>query len=447
MSTQADLGKLYQVHIQQLVSDYQTLLAEYGFDHLVIGSGEQEYYYLDDIPVFFRSNPQFAAVVPLVRHPNCYIVIPLQGKPSVIYFQPFDYWHVVPSAPAGIWVEHFNVVIVRTPDEALAALPKDLRNTAYIGKVTQRVSPLVFAAVNPNALINELHWRRAYKSEYEVACLLEANRIAARAHYAARDAFYAGASEMDIHYSYVKACGVLEAEMAYGNIIAINEHSACLHYTEMQTHSVPAAERRSFLIDAGALFNGYAADITRTYAYHQQGEYAELVKAMDEIELDIIAHIKPGDDYADLHRYAHLKIAEILARFDFVKMSAESIVETHISNTFFPHGLGHFLGIQVHDIGGRQTTPKGGFTPPPAPYIYLRDTRRIEKHQVFTIEPGLYFIEMLLKEWHTGAHKKAFNWEKIESFKPYGGVRVEDDVLVGDKGVRNLSREAFAELK
>lgn len=446
MTTNADLGKQYRTHIQQLIKDYQALLVEYNFDYLVIGSGEQEYYYLDDMPVFFRPNPQFAALVPLLKHPNCYIVLPQQGKPNLIYTQPVDYWHVVPSAPAGIWVEHFNVNIVRTADEALGGLPQDLRNTAYIGKVTARLSQRSFAAVNPSTLINNLHWRRAYKSDYEVNCLMEANRIAARAHNVARDAFYSEASELEIHYAYIKACGVMEAEMPYGNIVAFNEHSSILHYTEMQLRRQTQAERRSFLIDAGAAYNGYASDITRTYAYHQDSEYAELVKAMDDMELDVIANIKDGNEYADLHRYAHLKIAEILARFEFIRMSAESIVETQISNTFFPHGLGHFLGIQVHDIGGRQTQPSGGFTPPPAPYIYLRDTRKIEKNQVFTIEPGLYFIEMLLKEWRNSEHRKAFNWEKIDAFKSYGGVRVEDDIWIGEKGTRNLSREAFAEL-
>lgn len=444
--SKADLKLLYREHIQLLIKDYQRLLLEYGFDYLVISSGCQAYYHLDDMPVFFKTNPQFKALVPLVKHSNCYIVIPQQGKSGLIYHQPLDYWHVVPSAPEGIWIEHFNVSVVRTPAEAVAQLPCDLRNTAFVGEVTPGLADMGFAAINPSTLVNELHWRRAYKSAYEVNCILEANHIAARAHAAARTAFYAGASELDIHYAYINSCGVQEVEMPYGNIVAINEHSAILHYTDMQCLRVPDAERHAFLIDAGAEFNGYAADITRTYAARQDSEFGELVQAMDEAEQAIIANIKVGSEYVDLHKLAHLKIAQILERFDFVRMQAESIVETHLSNVFFPHGLGHFLGIQVHDIGGRQTHPKGGATLPPEPYVYLRNTRKIEQDQVFTIEPGLYFIEILLKQWRNGEHHKAFNWDKIERFKCYGGVRIEDDVLVLKTSTRNLSREAFARL-
>ena len=94
----------------------------------------------------------------------------------------------------------------------------------------------------------------------------------------------------------------------------------------------------------------------------------------------------------------------------------------------------------MHDVGGRQKTPEGGTVPPPREFPYLRTTRKIEEGQVFTIEPGLYFIEMLLRPHRIGATKDLFDWKLVDRLAPHGGIRVEDDVLVTRDGHRNLTR-------
>ena len=109
-------------------------------------------------------------------------------------------------------------------------------------------------------------------------------------------------------------------------------------------------------------------------------------------------------------------------------MSPESIVETGISANFFPHGLGHLIGLQVHDVGGQFADATGKANPPPKEHPFLRSTRKMEAGMAFTIEPGLYFIETLLKQHRNGPHKNSFNWQRIESFMPYGGIRIEDDM-------------------
>ena len=129
-----------------------------------------------------------------------------------------------------------------------------------------------------------------------------------------------------------------------------------------------------------------------------------------------------------------------------MRCSADAAYELGLSRTFMPHGLGHLLGVQTHDVGGWQTRPEGGETPPPDAHATLRLTRTIEPGMVFTIEPGLYFIPMLLSRLRTEASAREVNWPKVEAMTPCGGARIEDNVLVLEDGVRNLTREAFAAL-
>jgi Xaa-Pro dipeptidase len=122
-------------------------------------------------------------------------------------------------------------------------------------------------------------------------------------------------------------------------------------------------------------------------------------------------------------------------------VSAEEAVAKGLTRPFFPHGLGHHLGIQVHDVGGQLAGPDGSVAPPPPEHPHLRNTRTIEPRQVFTIEPGLYFIPLLLRSWREGPDSALFNWELIDALVPLGGIRVEDNVLVTEDGHRNLTRE------
>ena len=97
-------------------------------------------------------------------------------------------------------------------------------------------------------------------------------------------------------------------------------------------------------------------------------------------------------------------------------------------------------------MGGHQTTGNGGTTNPPAEHPFLRNTREIEASQVLTVEPGLYFIDSLLADIKSSEFDKQVNWKKIDEFKKFGGIRIEDDIVVTDKGHRNLTREAFDKL-
>lgn len=441
MSTQ-DLASTYPAHVARMQSLADRALERGGFDHLVVPSGTIHYHLFDDRDYPYAVNPQFKAWAPLVRNPGSWLVYTPGSRPKIIYLQPFDYWHVVPDAPSGYWVEHFEVVIIRTPEEALQHLPADAGRCAILGEPQSAVGD--YTPDNPAAVVNYLEYHRAVKTDYEIAMMRRATAHGVRAHRAAERAFRAGASEFGIHLAYCQAARQDANDLPYGNIIGLNEHGAVLHYTERDR--VPPREIRSFLIDAGASHDGYASDITRSYAYDRDGEFQQLIDAVDAAELRICDRVRAGTDYADVHLHAHLEMATILNQAGIVDMTPESMVETGVSAKFFPHGIGHYIGLQVHDVGGFLASEEGGRVEPPAGHPYLRLTRTLEPGAVVTIEPGIYFAELLMKELAEGEHAGIVDWDRVDALRPYGGIRIEDDVVCTDGEPVNLTREGFAAL-
>jgi Xaa-Pro dipeptidase len=226
--------------------------------------------------------------------------------------------------------------------------------------------------------------------------------------------------------------------------VALNSNAAVLHY-QHQELSRPA-QHRSFLIDAGAQFAGYAADVTRTHSAAGD-EFAGLIDAMHDLQQTLCNQVRSGVDYARIHLDAHLRIAELLHDAGIVTMVPGDAVQSGLTGVFFPHGIGHLLGLQVHDIGGFAIDATGKQKAPPAEHPYLRLTRKLEPGFVVTIEPGLYFIDTLLERARDSAHAPHINWQRVEQFRPYGGIRIEDNVACTSGEPENLTRAAFASLE
>ncbi|CAN5681630.1 Xaa-Pro dipeptidase [soil metagenome] len=432
---------LYQAHLQTLQARTEIALERGGFDHLVVPSGSVHYQVFDDRDYPYAVNPQFKAWLPLTRNPGCWLVATPGHKPKLLYLQPVDYWHVVPEAPAGAWVEHFEIVVIRTPEEALRHLPTDAAHCAILGEPQSALGPCV--PNNPQPVLDYLEYHRAFKTPYEVEMLRAANRRGIRGHRAAERAFRDGASEFGTHLAYCHAAGQDSLELPYNNIVALNEHGAVLHYTDRDR--LPPKPVRSLLIDAGAAHAGYASDITRTHATDTKGEFQCMIEAVDRVQQALCAQVRAGTDYRQLHLDAHLALAGVLRDVGIVRIAAEAAVETGISTAFFPHGLGHGIGLQVHDVAGFAASDRGGNIAKPDGHPYLRLTRTLEAGMVVTIEPGLYFIDLLLDPLRAGAHAGSIDWDRVRALQPHGGIRIEDNVLCTDGTPTNLTREAFAE--
>ncbi|MCI4568572.1 Xaa-Pro dipeptidase [Lysobacter sp. CFH 32150] len=434
-------ASLYADHVNVQRSRADEALARGGFDHLVAPSGTLHYQLFDDRDYPYVVNPQFKAWLPLTRNPGSWLVYTPGQKPKVIYLQPFDYWHVVPEAPSGDWVEHFDITVIRKAEEALQHLPKDAARCAILGEPQSTVG--AFAPNNPPAVVNYLEYHRAYKTPYEIAMMRAATRIGVRAHRTAERLFRAGSSEFGIHLGYCQSAGQDANDLPYSNIIALNEHSAVLHYTDRDR--VPPKQAHSFLIDAGASFHGYACDITRSYAHDSGSEFQAMIEATDAAQLKMCDQVRAGTDYKQIHLDAHLALAGILKDFGLINVTPEIAVETGVSSAFFPHGIGHGIGLQVHDVAGFAESDHGGTIPKPDGHPYLRLTRVLEPGMAVTIEPGIYFIDMLLDELKDKGFGPSVNWDRVAQFKPYGGIRIEDDVVCTEGAPANLTREGFAE--
>lgn len=414
------LASLYKNHIATLQERTRDALARFKLDALLIHSGELFNVFLDDHPYPFKVNPQFKAWVPVTQVPNCWLLVDGVNKPKLWFYLPVDYWHNVEPLPTSFWTEDVEVIALPKADGIGSLLPAARGNIGYIGPVPERALQLGIEAsnINPKGVIDYLHYYRSFKTEYELACMREAQKMAVNGHRAAEEAFRSGMSEFDINIAYLTATGHRDTDVPYSNIVALNEHAAVLHYTKLD-HQAPE-EMRSFLLDAGAEYNGYAADLTRTWSAKSDNDYAQLVKDVNDEQLALIATMKAGVSYVDYHIQFHQRIAKLLRKHQIITdMSEEAMVENDLTGPFMPHGIGHPLGLQVHDVAGFMQDDSGTHLAAPAKYPYLRCTRILQPGMVLTIEPGIYFIESLLAPWREGHFSKHFNWQKIEALKPF----------------------------
>ena len=440
----ADLDALFAGHVTELRRRADAALQAGACDGLVAYSGRARLTFLDDRPYPFVVNPHFKHWAPVTDAPDCFVVYAPGTQPRLCYHQPADYWHRPPQLPGGAWQNEFDIHVVRDVGAARELLGLGRGRFAFIGEWQPEFGNWGFAAVNPAPVLAHLHYARAVKTAYELACMRSASLLAARGHVAARESFLAGGSEYDAHMAYCAAAGVREEDLPYGNIVAFDQGGAVLHYQHLER--ARGGPRRSFLIDAGAQVRGYASDITRTWS-GGDAEFSALVGAMDALQQQLCAGIRAGRDYREVHLEAHFAIGGLLRGAGIIRCDAETAVAERVTSVFFPHGIGHLLGLQVHDVAGL-AADAGGTREIPRPdgHPFLRLTRTLEPGFVVTVEPGIYFIDLLLDEARADGRGRHIDWTAVERLKPFGGIRIEDDVACTDGAPENLTRAAFAAL-
>ena len=431
-----DLTALRAAHLDEIQRRYEPILAAHGLDAIILQSGARHLRrHADDQYCPLLPVPHFAHFIPLAE-PDCLIVVRPGRAPRLVRLLDESFWEQLPEPEVPF--DGLDLVEIREAKAAESEIPAGrVALVCEPGAAILKSGRFADADVNPAALLKALDGARTLKTPYEIACLAEANRRAAAGHRRLAEEFAASdASELELHLVYLAVTRQDDPETPYKNIVAKGAHAATLHHVTYTKRGEPAG---SLLVDAGATFRGYASDITRTHvrgASEAADRFRALVAGVDAMQQRMCAAVEIGLPYEQLHDRSHVEIASVLREVGLVRASVDEAVGNGITRAFFPHGLGHSLGIQTHDVGCAEVKPR-----PENPF--LRNTSPVAAGQVFTIEPGVYFIRSLLGKLQAGPNASAVDWSVVEQLAPYGGVRIEDDLFIDADGVRNLTREAL----
>lgn len=418
----------FQAHITNLRQTTAALLAAEGYDALAIYAGHPQQYYADDIDMPFRPTPHFNYWCPL-RSPHHTLLIRGDAKPTLYLHDKPSYWLDNTTDLDPFWADSFAVA---NRADLATALKQNAR-VAWLGPEVEWLPPAVTR--NPTKLLTQLDNLRRHKSAYEIDCMRTANAIASRGHIRLHECFQTGASEFELHLAYLQATQQDDYTLPYPTIIALDDKAAILHY---QYKRRDLRNGKVLLADCGASVHGYAADVTRTWtSKHAHPLFAELLQQMQTIQQELCAAVKSGTAFYDLHYLAHEKIAALLLNTDILRnLSGEAAIADGLTKIFFPHGLGHPLGIQTHDVDGER--PPCNYTKPRLPvFEKIRLTGELTVGEVITVEPGLYFIPMLLDQQQDN---NKLNHSLLAALRPCGGIRIEDNVLVKKDHAINLTR-------
>lgn len=303
-----------------------------------------------------------------------------------------------------------------------------LERPAGYGLHPERIAQLAWNAdLTERMQVHVVASRRA-KDEVELAYLRAAAVATWAGHEVALTQARAGMSERALQIEIDSAFQRAGAERAaYGTIAASGPNAAVLHAT-------PGARRLGtgelVLVDAGAEVEGYDSDVTRTWPVSARFDGAQ--RALYDIVLELqqaaIARVRVGVEYRDIHMQAARAVARGLVDFGLLRGDPDGLVEQDAYALFFPHGVGHLIGLATHDVGGYAE----GRGPSDRPGLrFLRSDLPLEEGYVVTIEPGIYFIPALLTNPELRAkHRAAVNWERADAMLDFGGIRIEDDVAV-----------------
>ena len=293
-------------------------------------------------------------------------------------------------------------------------------------------------------LIQAVVKMRATKSAEEIAYIEAACDIGYVMHTTAQMLIKPGVTERFVAGQVDGIARSLAQGNSFGTIFS--QHGEIMHGSPSD---VPLESGRIVICDAGCELNDYCSDHTRTMPVN--GKFTqrqlEIYSIVEECHDYVLQVAKPGVKYQDVHFAVCRLMTERLKELGLMKGDTEEAVRAGAHAMFLPHGLGHMMGMDVHDMEGLGQIYVG-FDEETRPNLEqfgtncLRMGRRLEPGFVVTDEPGIYFIPALIDEWKASGHCKEFiNYEKLETYKDFGGIRIEDDLLITNDGCRFLGQK------
>ncbi|XP_076112843.1 xaa-Pro dipeptidase-like [Mytilus galloprovincialis] len=283
---------------------------------------------------------------------------------------------------------------------------------------------------------------RVFKSDKELDAIRYSNKISSDAHKEIMKSIRPGVYEYQMeslfkHYCYFT--GGMRGE-AYICICGTGANGAVLHYGHAgEPNSKLVQDGDMCLFDMGCEYYCYASDITCSFPAN--GKFTKRQKGIYEAVLKssraVMAAVKPGVSWVDMHLLADRTHLEELKILGLVTGDIDEMMKVRLGAVFMSHGLGHFMGLDTHDVGGY---PEGTERSKEAGLNSLRTVRILEQRMVLTIEPGIYFIDVLLDAALNNPEQAKFLVrEKIDSYRGFGGVRIEDDIAITEDGMELMT--------
>ena len=409
-------------------------------DGLILLAGSVETIRNNDVSYVFRQKSDFLYLTG-VPEAGYYLLLDPRKKRSVLLIPRVDANH-------RVWLGHvpgpkeaakrFGFKEVRYSDEltSLARAAAKGYKTLYAEPAALAKAGLKRPANRWSRLRDALDDVRAVKTTGELDVMQRANDVSGKGHRAVMRDARPGMYEYQVQARFESVC--LDAglkHLGYPSIVAAGRNGAVLHYHHNDAKLKPGD---LLLIDAGAEAEGYSADITRTFPLGRKfsRRQRDVYSIVLETQKECIRRARPGVLSGELHLHSMRMIAEGLKSMGLLKGPTDDLVTGGAVRLFYPHGLTHTLGLDVHDtMGGRRRKVK------PPPNVRIRFNARLEPGFVITMEPGIYFIEALLRDPELRRkYRDQVDFRRADAFLDFGGVRIEDDIVVTSSGVpRNLT--------
>ncbi|KAF2774367.1 hypothetical protein EJ03DRAFT_322959 [Teratosphaeria nubilosa] len=409
----------------------------------------------DDTEQHFRQRRHFFYLTG-VDLPDCYFAYDIAKDRSTLWIPPVDpeyvMWAGLPLLPEEA-KQKYDVDVVLTTDEmkgegkSVGEMLGRQRQTVVM-VIRDRADLAIFHAdhLAQHKPVIDYEWAtkgieacRVQKDEYEIAMIRHANIVSSFAHEQVLASVMRASNERELNAVFVMHCHANGCKtMAYPCICASGPHASTLHYVH---NDGPLEGQLNLLLDAGCEYQTYCSDITRTFPLTPDGKFTKESKEIYDLVLlmqsECMKMIKAGVMWEDVHMKAHTVAMEGLRDLGILKknLTTEQILESKISTRFFPHGLGHMLGMDTHDVGGN-----ANYSDPNEYFRYLRIRGKLPVNAVVTNEPGIYFRKYPLEqELKDGMWEGVVDQAVLKRYWAVGGVRIEDDIWVKEGGYENLT--------
>jgi Xaa-Pro dipeptidase len=360
--------------------------------------------------------------------PGCSLVYDMASSVLTLFIPPIDpdsvIWSGLPlSAPEALASYDVDEARLSTElNDYLSHMGQQSSIFAIRGQVSDHISFPPGHKIDMALVKEAIEECRVVKDAYEVALIRKANSVTQKAHTAVLRAASSAENERQLYALFLQTCishGC--AEQAYHGIFASGTNAATLHY---HRNDEPLAARQNLLVDAAGEYQCYAADVTRTFPINGRftNESRAIYGVVLKMQKECLRGLKANALWDDVHAQAHrIAISGLLGLGILRGGTPEEIFDARTSVAFFPHGLGHYLGLEVHDTGG-----DANYADKDPMYRYLRVRGRLPAGAVITVEPGIYFCRFIIEPYLNDAiHGKYIDQEVLGRYWEVGGVRIE----------------------